>query len=348
MIKEFFLAKIHSWYQVNKRDLPFRKTVDPYHIWLSEIILQQTRVNQGLPYYIKFLELFPTIYDLAQASEDEVLKAWQGLGYYSRARNLHFTAKHVVDKLNGFFPVSYDELIKLKGVGDYTASAIASFSSKEVVPVLDGNVYRFIGRLYGIETAINTPKANKEFKEILYALIDEESPDIFNQAIIEYGALQCTPSSPNCKECSFADSCFAFSHNRVNDFPVKLKKKKPTDRYLNFYLIGRNDIFYLVKRSGNAIWKNLHEFPNYESKECFEKETLPKKFSALKIEKVSGEFKHLLSHQTIYAKLFICVTKKGFEVDESWIPVTYELIENFPIHRLMEKMIEEFKIYNKV
>lgn len=343
MIKEDFLNKLHSWYQANKRDLPFRETTNPYFIWLSEIILQQTRVNQGLPYYYKFLKLFPTIQDLASASETDVMNAWQGLGYYSRAMNLHFTAKFVANELNGDFPTTYNELLKLKGVGDYTASAIASFSRKEVVPVLDGNVYRFMSRLYEIDTPINTPKATKEFKLILNELIDEQSPDVFNQAIIEFGALHCTPTSPNCKECVFNESCLAFNNQRVIDFPVKLKKKKPISRYLCFFAIKDNDTYYLTKRGTDSIWKNLHEFPYYESKECFDKEMLPKEFTnTLLVNNVLKEIKHILSHQIIRAKLFVCQTKEEFVPNTTWIPVSKEEIEDFPIHRLMEKIMEKW------
>ncbi len=345
MIKENFLNKLHSWYSLNKRQLPFRETNDPYFIWLSEIILQQTRVNQGLPYYYKFTQFFPTVFDLAKATEEDVLNAWQGLGYYSRARNLHFTAKYVVNELNGKFPVSYSELIKLKGIGDYTASAISSFSSKEVVPVLDGNVYRFIGRLYGIATPINTPKAIKEFKLILNKLIDVDNPDIFNQAIIEFGALYCKPISPDCDNCIFADNCFAFQSKKVTEFPVKIKKKKSIDRFLSFYAIIDNGSIYLEKRTGNAIWKNLYEFPNHESKDDFENEILPENLiSSVEIDSVSKGYKHLLSHQNIYAKLFVCSTKNGFEEEKKWIKIRTSEIENYPIHRLMEKMIEGFDI----
>ncbi|MDA9262188.1 A/G-specific adenine glycosylase [bacterium] len=342
LVKQIFLHKLFSWYAINKRELPFRNTVNPYYIWLSEIILQQTRVAQGLPYYEKFISIFPSVDDLARAEENEVLNAWQGLGYYSRARNLHFTAKFVVDNLNSVFPTSYIELIKLKGIGDYTASAISSFSAKEIAPVLDGNVYRFISRLYGIETPINTPKSIKEFKQVLNELIDHENPDVFNQAIIEYGALYCTPKSPECESCIFSESCFAFSNNKISDFPVKLKKKKSIDRFLNFYLLIEKNSFYILKREENAIWKNLYEYPNLESKELFESEMLNEELSfSFSLKKVVGPFKHVLSHQNIYAKLFVCELINNENIEENWIKVNSKTLNNYPIHRLMEKMIEK-------
>lgn len=348
MIKQKFLNSLFSWYSFNKRDLPFRHTVNPYYIWLSEIILQQTRVAQGLPYYEKFVNLFPTIVHLADAEEKDVLNAWQGLGYYSRARNLHFTAKFVVNELNSEFPTSYIELIKLKGIGDYTASAIASFSSKEVVPVLDGNVYRFMSRMYGIETPINTPKAIKEFKLVLNELIDQKNPDTFNQAIIEFGALHCTPKSPDCENCSFLENCYSFSKNRVKDFPVKLKKKKSVERFLNFYLLKEKDSFYILKRESEAIWKNLYELPNEESKELFDQEKISKELNSMvSLKQVVGPFKHILSHQNIQAKLFICELNNNVKLQENWIKVDFLTLENYPIHRLMEKMIGKLETFDK-
>ncbi len=341
MKKNFFSKNLINWYQLNKRDLPFRKTQDAYRIWLSEIILQQTRVSQGLEYYERFITKFPRVEVLASETEENILKEWQGLGYYSRARNLHFTAKYVVDAHNAVFPTSYNELIKLKGIGDYTASAISSFSSKEVRPVVDGNVYRFISRLYGVETPINTPKALKEFKLILNELIDENQPDIFNQAIIEYGALFCLPSSPNCESCVFQDSCYGFSKGKVNDFPVKLKKKKSIQRYLNFIAIQQGDTIWLEKREGNAIWKNLYEFPNIESEDLFRTEKLTQlKKMGLKLKRVGLPIKHVLSHQNIQAKLFLCEPNIEFSPKTNWVSVSKSEFQDYPIHRLMEKMIE--------
>lgn len=348
MIKHTFLNNLYHWYTLNKRDLPFRGISNPYYIWLSEIILQQTRVAQGLPYYEKFITLFPTVNHLAEAEELDVLNAWQGLGYYSRARNLHFTAKYIVHELNSVFPTSYSELIKLKGIGDYTASAIASLSSKEIVPVLDGNVYRFIGRLYGIETPINTPKAIKEYKLVLNDLIDFNNPDVFNQAIIEFGALHCTPKNTSCNNCVFTESCFAFNNNRVEELPVKLKKKKSVNRFINFYLLKKSNSFYIVKREKEAIWKNLYEFPNVESEELFNEEIIDRDFiDSVSMQQIVGPFKHILSHQNIHAKLFICELNNDSKIDKTWIKVDKMSINKYPIHRLMEKMINKTKMFDK-
>ena len=232
-----FSSKIISWYQQNYRDLPWRNTNDAYKIWLSEIILQQTRVSQGLPYYINFVTAFPTVNDLANADEQEVLKLWQGLGYYSRARNLHFTAKLVVENHNGIFPTTYDELIKLKGIGTYTAAAISSFSANEAVAVVDGNVFRVLSRVFNVNYDISLNTTKKYFIELAQKILSTTQPNLHNQAIMEFGALQCVPKSPNCLDCVFNDSCEAYKLKIVSELPVKLKKNKITKRFLNYVLI---------------------------------------------------------------------------------------------------------------
>jgi A/G-specific adenine glycosylase len=261
-----FSKQLIKWYLQNKRDLPWRKTQNPYLIWLSEIMLQQTRVAQGLPYYEAFVNAFPTIFDLANASEEEVLKLWQGLGYYSRARNLHFTAKYVANELNGSFPNNYKALLNLKGVGDYTAAAIASFSFGEVVPVVDGNVFRVLSRIFQVETDISNASAKKEFQELALELMPIEDPALFNQAIMEFGALQCVPKSPNCEICVFNSKCLALKNSKVAELPVKTKKTKVTDRFLNYLVFedeAKNTI--IQKRSAKGIWHNLYEFPVIET-----------------------------------------------------------------------------------
>ncbi len=253
-----FHKKLITWYLQNKRSMPWRETTDPYHIWLSEIMLQQTRVAQGLPYYLAFTKSFPTVFDLANASEDEVLKLWQGLGYYSRARNLHATAKYVANELQGEFPDNYKDLLQLKGVGDYTASAIASICFNEVVPVVDGNVYRVLSRHFGIDTPINSTKGIKEFKELAIELIDHEDPANYNQAIMEFGALQCKPKSPYCIVCPLNESCEALKTGKVDMLPVKLKKQKIKNRYFNYLIFSINDQHTIIQqRTGNGIWKGL-------------------------------------------------------------------------------------------
>ena len=262
---EFSNSLIH-WYLQNKRDLPWRNTTNPYSIWLSEIMLQQTRVAQGLPYFLSFTDAFPTIFDLANADEEQVLKLWQGLGYYSRARNLHATAKHIAFELNGEFPPTYKELLKLKGVGEYTAAAIASFSYNEPVAVLDGNVFRVLSRYFNVDSDISLPKTKTEFQQLAQEVLDKKNPAVFNQAIMEFGALQCVPKNPDCNSCVLNSSCAALQHKKVSELPVKSKKTKVTNRYLNYLILKDSDSNYIVqKREGKGIWENLYEFPLLET-----------------------------------------------------------------------------------
>ena len=257
-----------KWYLQNKRDLPWRNTTDPYPIWLSEIMLQQTRVAQGMPYFLSFTTTFPTVFDLANADEQQVLKLWQGLGYYSRARNLHKTAQYIAFELDGIFPATYNDLLKLKGVGEYTAAAIASFAYNEVVPVVDGNVFRVLSRYFDIETDIANVSAKKEFAALAFELMPKDNPAIFNQAIMEFGALQCVPKSPNCSICVFNSSCLALQKNKVGVLPVKLKKVKVTNRFFNYFILEDtlgNTI--LQQRTAKGIWHNLYEFPLLETEE---------------------------------------------------------------------------------
>jgi len=257
-----------KWYLQNKRDLPWRKTTNPYHIWLSEIMLQQTRVVQGMPYFFAFTQEFPTVFDLSNASEEQVLKLWQGLGYYSRARNLHKTAQYVANELDGVFPDSFKDLLKLKGVGEYTAAAIASFSYNEAVPVVDGNVFRVLSRYFDIESDIALPATKKDFTELAQELMPKDNPAIFNQAIMEFGALQCVPKSPDCTVCVFNDSCAALQKKKVSVLPVKSKKLKVTNRFFN-YLILEDALgnTLIQKRTAKGIWHNLYEFPLVETTE---------------------------------------------------------------------------------
>jgi len=255
-----------NWYLQNKRDLPWRNTTNPYQIWLSEIMLQQTRVAQGMPYFLSFTDAFPTVFDLAKAEEEQVLKLWQGLGYYSRARNLHKTAQYIATELNGVFPDNYKDLLQLKGVGDYTAAAIASFSYNEVVPVVDGNVFRVLSRYLDIETDIAQASAKKEFAALALELMPKDNPAIFNQAIMEFGALQCVPKNPDCSICIFNESCAALQKKKVNQLPVKLKKLKVRNRYFNYFMLSDAEENTLIqKRTAKGIWHNLYEFPLLET-----------------------------------------------------------------------------------
>lgn len=276
------------WYLQHKRDLPWRKTQSPYFIWLSEIMLQQTRVAQGTPYYLSFIDAFPTVFDLANASEEQVLKLWQGLGYYSRARNLHATAKHIAFELNGVFPTNFKELLKLKGVGDYTAAAIASFAYNEVVPVVDGNVYRVLARYFDIETDISAPRAKSEFTTLAHQLIPKDNPALFNQAIMEFGALQCVPKKPNCELCIFNSGCLALRNRKVALLPVKLKKTKVTNRFFNYLVLqDAENKTAIMQRVEKGIWQNLYQFPVIETD--FEEDFLS----------ISAKIKILYGHKSI-------------------------------------------------
>ncbi|HEY4629161.1 MAG TPA: A/G-specific adenine glycosylase, partial [Flavobacterium sp.] len=247
-----------KWYLQNKRDLPWRNTTNPYPIWLSEIMLQQTRVAQGMPYFLSFTTAFPTVFDLAAANEEEVLKLWQGLGYYSRARNLHKTAQYIASDLAGIFPDNYSDLLKLKGVGEYTAAAIASFSYNEAVPVVDGNVFRVLSRYFDIETDIAQASAKKEFAALAFELMPKDNPATFNQAIMEFGALQCVPKSPNCGICVFNESCAALQKKKIDQLPIKSKKVKVRNRYFNYLVVAdENDNTIIQKRTDKGIWHNL-------------------------------------------------------------------------------------------
>lgn len=260
-----FSKVLHEWYGVNKRDLPWRKTKNPYFIWLSEIMLQQTRVAQGLPYYLKFTHKYPTVFDLANAPEHEVLKLWQGLGYYSRARNLHYTAKSIAFEHNGVFPDTYKGLLALKGVGDYTASAIASICYNIPAPVVDGNVYRVLSRYFGVELAINSSEGVNYFKELAFQHIDNKDPGTYNQAIMEFGANQCKPKNPLCDSCPLVMSCLAYNSGKVNVLPVKLRKTKIRKRFFNYLLVHDGDFALIQKRLSKDIWKHLYEFPLIET-----------------------------------------------------------------------------------
>lgn len=293
-----------KWYQTNKRDLPWRNTNNPYYIWLSEIILQQTRVNQGLPYYLNFVENFPTVESLANAPEKKVLRLWQGLGYYSRARNLHASAKSLILNFGGKLPGSYTELLNIKGIGPYTAAAIASFAYKEKIPVVDGNVYRVLARIFGVETNIAGSKAFKEFSQLASTLIPDKDPDLFNQAIMEFGALQCVPQNPDCEACPASALCFAKKHSLQSSLPYKEKKLKKRVRYFNYLLIKHSTLYIMCERTEKDIWQGLFELPLIESETILSSDEIVKKVKLKKSEWIfeSKDYKHILSHQTIHAR----------------------------------------------
>ncbi|HAH37648.1 MAG TPA: A/G-specific adenine glycosylase [Algoriphagus sp.] len=298
---QLFSHQILSWYRANPRELPWRGIQDPYKIWLSEIILQQTRVAQGMPYYFKFTEAYPTVKDLALAPEEEVLRLWQGLGYYSRARNLHSCAKYVWHELNGNFPETYKELLLLKGVGSYTASAIASFAFGEVKAVVDGNVFRVLARYFGIETDIASGKGKKQFEALADQLIPADHPGEFNQAMMDFGARHCTPANPSCDTCPLSSSCFALNNKMVKDLPVKINKIKIKERHLHYYVIRCGEKWVWKKRSSGDIWEGLFDFPHVEqTKENSESEfNLPE--AAKTPVKFPKNYRHILSHQKLNA-----------------------------------------------
>ena len=305
-----FSKSLIQWYLQHKRDLPWRKTPQPYPVWLSEIMLQQTRVAQGLPYYLRFIETFPTVHDMAAAPEEQVLKLWQGLGYYSRARNLHATAKQVAYELGGNFPPSYAGLLKLKGVGDYTAAAIASISYGEAVPVVDGNVYRVLSRVFGISTDISSSGAKKEFTALAASLLPPGQASNFNQAMMEFGALQCVPKNPDCGSCIFNSSCVAYNTGRVNQLPVKLKKQRVTNRFFNYLVVSDANGHTLINRRGDkGIWHGLYEFPVVETATAVSEEETVALISAQEhlgfrpenIRQINSEpVIHKLSHQKLH------------------------------------------------
>ncbi|MEH6304518.1 A/G-specific adenine glycosylase [Olivibacter sp. CPCC 100613] len=312
-----FSQEIIQWYYKNKRDLPWRDTTDPYIIWLSEIILQQTRVEQGLPYFNRFVTSYPTVRDFAQATEDEILRLWQGLGYYSRARNMHKAARTVMQVYEGIFPKHYATLINLPGIGEYTAAAIASFAANEPKAVLDGNVFRVLARYFGVNEAINTGKGKKLFSNLATEMLDKANASIYNQAVMEFGALQCKPQSPSCDICPIRIDCYAFRENKVNFLPVKLKGKVSRDRYFYYFIIRDENGIVMQKRGPKDIWENMYEFPLIECPNAMELEQLKDTaiFQQLfgvdcELEIVSTPKKHVLSHQNIYAS-FIEIKNLG-------------------------------------
>lgn len=345
---QFFSQTIINWYKQHKRDLPWRNSKNPYTVWLSEVILQQTRVAQGLPYFSRFIEEFPTVHHLAAAEETEVLKLWQGLGYYTRARNLLETARVISLEKNGVFPDNYKELTRLKGVGDYTASAIGSICFDKPYAVVDGNVFRVLSRIFGIETPVNTSKGKREFKSLAQNLIDPARPGTFNQAVMEFGALQCVPQNPDCETCVFKNSCFAKSKNRVAGFPVKQRAKPVRKRYFNYLVfLNEKEETIFKKRTQRGIWKNLYEFPLIETRETVDLSGLKShdRFSELTGDKkpvsvsVYNEIPivHKLSHQHLYTRFWIVETGSR---SGDFVPASQ--LEEYPVPVLIADFISEF------
>lgn len=341
---DFFSSKIIEWYSQHKRELPWRNTKDPYKIWLSEIILQQTQVKQGLPYYQKFIKTFPSVSELANANEEEVLKLWQGLGYYSRARNLHFAAKQIHQA--GFFPKEYKDIITLKGVGEYTAAAIASFAFKLPYAVVDGNVFRLLSRFYGIDTPVDTSKGKREFSEIAQTLLVKKEPDTHNQAIMEFGSQMCKPKQPNCNSCPLRDECIAFANNTIHLLPVKKGKVKVKTVFFEYFFFKMNGYTLVNKRANDGIWQNMYEFPLITTNDLKNTEEIlnHNQFESwvkgidFIIESIS-EFKHILTHRKINARFWEINCQNTLPAS-NFQKIKIETIDKLAVSRLIEKFIQ--------
>lgn len=339
-----------DWYGKEGRDLPWRETTDPYKIWISEIILQQTRVVQGRDYYFRFIEKFPNVKSLANAEEDEVLKLWQGLGYYARARNVHAAAKQVMDSFNGIFPSAYSDIISLKGIGEYTAAAIASIAFNEPYAVVDGNVFRVVARLFGITLSIHSSEGKKMIKEIAQSLLNREDPGRYNQAVMDFGALICTPAQPKCMACVLQDHCMAFAGNRVGELPVNDRKISIRNRYFHYFHIQHNGNTFLQKRNGSDIWKNLFEFPLIETPEPADFTLLEKTepfrqlFHGLSSISIDHRLaiRHQLTHQAIHT-LFYRIIIPGnipYNPPGEIFKIENEQLSEYPVSRLIHKYLE--------
>lgn len=359
-----FSAKIINWYNKNKRELPWRITSDPYKIWLSEIILQQTRVEQGTKYYLKFIEYFPDIFSLSSANEQYILKMWQGLGYYSRARNLHKTAKIIVNDFNGKFPETRSEIIKLPGIGDYTAAAILSICFNKPYAVIDGNVIRVLSRIYGIKDHIDTTRGKKLIKTKADSLIFHRDPGTYNQAVMEFGALFCKPQKPDCKNCIFSNNCVAFQSAQVEQLPIKKQKTSSHKRYFHYIIFTKqgNDWGQILinKREENDIWKNLYDFPLIEKNRKLSVQEIKDlgycgiNLKKSRIKTLGNEYKHILSHQIIFANFFLVSFEPGyFEkaiklLNNNNIKlITITNIKHYPIPRLVDRFLENEGYYKK-
>lgn len=343
-------CKLEKWYSKNARNLPWRNTSNPYEIWVSEIILQQTRVAQGLPFYYNFITNFPTVQSLAGASEDEVLRIWQGLGYYSRARNMMKAAKIIVENYNGIFPETLEGLKKIPGIGNYTAAAIGSFAFNIRIPAIDGNVRRVASRLYGLQDPVGTPKSDETIEKLLLTEMLHCPPDLFNQAMMELGATVCKPQNPDCFSCPFQEQCVAKAGNLQKFLPIKISKKIAKEVYLNYIFIFSEGNTWLQKRPEDGIWNGLYEFPNLLNDK---KENNKNPFEDWFRNNVETEmyqpltFKHQLTHQTIFATLWQFSSKEANIVEEkikNKIRIPLAEIDTLPMHRLMLKFLEKVVI----
>lgn len=349
--KNNFSPLLLEWFATNARSFPWKETKDPYLIWLSEIILQQTRVEQGLPYYQKFSKNYPTVKKLANASNDELMKLWEGLGYYSRARNLHAAAKYIVAECDSIFPNEYKEILKLKGIGPYTAAAISSFAFDLPYAVVDGNVYRVLSRYFGIKTAIDSTKGKKIFSTLAQELLAKNSPGEYNQALMDFGSTQCSPKKPNCSDCPFQLDCFAFQNNEINILPLKEKKIKKRTRYFNFLIIKNEDEVFLQKRTEKDIWRDLYQFPLIENEvliSSFEELKAHKNWAeifpemSIELNHVSQTFKQLLTHQTIIARFWeVQISDKKNIEKLDFIKVLRKNLKTFAFPKIIDKYLKD-------
>lgn len=340
------IAKVFiDWYNGNKRELPWRETRDPYRIWISEVILQQTRVVQGLEYYNRFMERFPDVKALAEAEADEVMKYWQGLGYYSRARNLHAAAKEVVARFGGQFPEDYRAVRSLKGIGEYTAAAVCSFAWRQPYAVVDGNVYRVLARVFGIDTPIDSTEGKKYFAELAQELLDRERPDLYNQAIMDFGAVQCVPKSPDCLFCPLRESCVAYATGRIGELPLKVGKTVVKSRYFNYLHIRCGEKVLLALRQEKDIWQGLYEYPLIETERAMDFAELQQIGEFRRLLEGAGEIrvtgmvempKHVLSHRVIYARFYELEVGRFTGGLGAYLQVTGEDEEKYAVSRLIE------------
>lgn len=338
------------WYSKHKRDLPWRETSDPYRVWLSEVILQQTRIAQGWDYYLRFVDRFPDIQSLAEAEEEEVLKLWQGLGYYTRARNLHAAAKQIMSRFNGRFPTDYADICSLKGVGAYTAAAVSSIAFDAPHAVVDGNVLRVIARLFAVASPIDTTAGKKIIGERAQSLIDREHPGVYNQAIMDFGSLVCTPAQPKCMDCPLQPHCQAFQENRVTALPVISHKTSVRERYFHYFHIEHESKTYIQKRNGSDIWKNLYEFPLIETPTPmdFHQLTQTKAFQQLFPDKALLSIdhrltlRHKLTHQLIHTRFYrvVIAAKSAFVPTNGMICIEKQHLSTYPISRLTDKYLQ--------
>ena len=323
-----FADTLISWYEDHKRDLPWRGEPDPYKIWVSEIILQQTRVQQGWDYYLRFIDNFPDVKALAEADEDRVLKVWQGLGYYSRARNMHAAAREIMEKHGGHFPNEYDKILSLKGIGNYTAAAISSIAFGLPYPAVDGNVIRIVSRIFGICDDVTQPVVVKKITAICEMEIDNKRPGVFNQAAMDFGAIQCVPRNPDCDECPFQSSCYAYNNHLVDILPVKKKKAESKHRYFHYTVYLSDNQTIIEKRTGSDIWRNMYQFPLTETD------------SEEYADKPLFSIREVLSHQIIHAAFYVKTVKKLPKLSQNQLVIPFDDMEKYPMPKIMTEFLK--------